>query len=218
MKQNDVEMNRAPLNRYKRTFREQGGELDKGTPEGIAAWGIRKVMAMNPTTAGDERLAALETWEWDTTMRIREVEALEQIAQALEAQRLNHVASLTVGELVAALNPLMADTADAADVWADYIELDDETHENPEAGRVDHLTVLFDDGGLRGTVTTWTEDDTTAFYLMGDGDAIMMPNPDALHDLADRYRTVYAAALDHIADLWEAGRDAGDIPTEESKR
>lgn len=218
MKQNDVEMNRAPLNRYKRTFRAQGGELDKGTPEGLSAWGFRHIAEGKPGPVADEEFAKLQDWEWDTSMRIREVEALEQIAQSVEAQRLNHVASLTVGELVAALNPLMADTADAADVWADYVELDDETHENPEAGRVDHLTVLFDDGGLRGTVTTWTEDDTTAFYLMGDGDAIMMPNPDALHDLADRYRTVYAAALDHIADLWEAGRDAGDIPTAESKR
>lgn len=213
MKQQDVERNREPLNRYKSTFREQGGKLDKSTPEGIAAWGIRKVMAMNPTTAGDERLAALETWEWDTTMRMREVAALEQIAQSVEAQRLNHVASLTVGELMAALQPLMDGEADTDD---DYAELDTETHEDTNADRTDYYTLLLEDG-MRATVTTWQEDGSTGFYVGFPDDDLFASNPTALHDLADRFRS-YARAFDHVAALWDADRRTGVIPTKDAAR
>ncbi|WP_196799997.1 hypothetical protein [Bifidobacterium sp. AGR2158] len=216
----------SPVQALKALWQKHAGVPEDGT-EDAGRWEVlrRAAAAQGEGVAFDEWVLEQEARLDERGMLIdirnaerRQAAALEQLAEAVEAQRLNHVASLTVGELMTALKPLTADTADAADVWADYVELDDETHENPEAGRVDHLTVLFDDGGLRGTVTTWAEDDTTAFYLMGDGDAIMMPNPDALHDLADRYRTVYAAALDHVADLWEARRDAGDIPTAESRR
>lgn len=139
--------------------------------------------------------------------------ALEQIVEVAEACRLNHVASLTVGELMAALQPLMDDTADAGD---DYAELDIETHEDEAAGRTDHYTMLLEDG-MRATVTTWEEDGSTGFYVGFPDDDLFASNPTALHDLADRFRS-YAKAFDHVATLWDADRRTGVIPTVESVR
>lgn len=199
MKQQDVERNRKPLNRYKRTFREQGGKLDKSTPEGIAAWGIRKVMAMNPTTAGDERLAALETWEWDTTMRIREVEALEQIAKALKERR--HAKALE------ALNGRA------------FLETETET-EGPskaiEETITSYLRLAIPEIGFGLDVRSYDDEpaagwaDSTAEWSFA--------NPAEVRAFAEALRTVYADAIEGVADLWEAGRDAGDIPTAESRR
>lgn len=200
MKQQDVERNRKPLNRYKRTFREQGGKLDKSTPEGIAAWGIRKVMAMNPTTAGDERLAALETWEWDTTMRIRQVEALEQIAEALEAQRLNHVESLTCGELMDGVNldsdPRVEDlNADGA-TCTSFVRL---AIEDLGFG----LEVRnYDDGPVEAYA------DATAEWKF--------QSPADVRALASAFRTKYATLLDMAAARWEQGVRNGSIQTGEA--
>lgn len=143
----------------------------------------------------------------------KQTEALEQIAEAVEAQRLNHVASLTVGELMAALKPAIADTADAGD---DYAELDVETHEDEAAGRTDHYTLWLEDG-MRATVTTWHDDGGTGAYVMAPEDDLFAPNPTALHDLATRFRA-YAKAFDNLATLWDADRRAGVIPTKESER
>lgn len=92
----------------------------------------------------------------------RQAAALEQIADAVEAQRLNHVASLTVGELMAALQPLMDGEADADD---DYAELDTETHEDTNAGRTDYYTLLLEDG-MRAHVD---EEDKLTRGILGSG-------------------------------------------------
>lgn len=143
----------------------------------------------------------------------KQTEALEQIAQSVEAQRLNHVASLPVGELMDGVQALMDDTADAGD---DYAELDVETHEDEAAGRTDHYTMLLEDG-MRATVTTWHDDGGTGAYVMAPVDDLFAPNPQALHDLASRFRS-YARAFDHLAELWDADRRTGVIPTVESVR
>lgn len=92
----------------------------------------------------------------------RQAAALEQIADAVEAQRLNHVASLTVGELMAALQPLMDGEADADD---GYAELDTETHEDTNAGRTDYYTLLLEDG-MRAHVD---EEDKLTRGILGSG-------------------------------------------------
>lgn len=195
MKQQDVERNRKPLNRYKRTFREQGGKLDKSTPEGIAAWGIRKVMAMNPTTAGDERLAALETWEWDTTMRIREVEALEQIVEVAEACRLNHINSLTCGELM------------------EGVTFSTEAqHEDVGGGETLHSFVRLGLDGVGFDVRSINDEPA---YCYGDATAEWhFTSPAELHELATAFRTRYAYLIDLVADEW-ARRAGGTIPAAE---
>lgn len=199
MKQQDVERNRKPLNRYKRTFREQGGKLDKSTPEGIAAWGIRKVMAMNPTTAGDERLAALETWEWDTTMRIREVEALEQIVEVAEACRLNHVESLTCGEL-------MEGVTFSSEAF----------HEHDGTGETLHsyVRLALDDMGLGFDVRSINDEPAECY---GDATAEWhFQSPDELHALAAAFRTKYAYMLDMVATTWAQRIADGTIPAKEA--
>lgn len=199
MKQQDVERNRKPLNRYKRTFREQGGKLDKSTPEGIAAWGIRKVMAMNPTTAGDEQLAALETWEWDTTMRIREVEALEQIVEVAEACRLNHINSLTCGELM------------------EGVTFSTEAqHEDVGTGETLHsyVRLALDDMGLGFDVRSINDEPAECY---GDATAEWhFQSPDELHALAAAFRTKYAYMLDMVATTWAQRIADGTIPAVEA--
>lgn len=149
----------------------------------------------------------------DNNNMSRIADALEQLVSIAEACRLNHVESLTCGELMAALQPLMDDTADAGD---DYAELDIETHEDDAAGRTDHYTMLLEDG-MRATVTTWEEDGSTGFYVGFPADDLFASNPTALHDLADRFRS-YAKAFDHVATLWDADRRAGVIPTKDAAR
>lgn len=195
MKQNDVEMNRAPLNRYKRTFRAQGGELDKGTPEGLSAWGFRHIAEGKPGPVADEEFAKLQDWEWDTSMRIREVEALEQIAQAVEAQRLNYVASLTVGELMDGVNldsdPRVEDlNADGA-TCTSYIRL---AIEDFGFG----LEVRnYDDGPVEAYA------DATAEWKF--------QSPADVRALASSFRTKYATLLDMAAARWEQGIRGGSI-------
>ena len=197
---------------------EHGGEPDKELhPEDYGRYvAARMAEARRP----DSRLSDFDAWarrerreqaKADDLHGVRG--ALERIADAVEAQRLNHVASLTVGELMAALQPLMDGEADAGD---DYAELDVETHEDTDAGRTDHYTLLLEDG-MRATVTTWHDDGGTGAYVMAPVDDLFAPNPQALHDLASRFRA-YAKAFDNLAELWDADRRTGVIPTVESVR
>lgn len=78
-------MNRDPMNKYRATFRKMNGEITKDTHNGLSAWAYRNILANKKSPTADAELAALEDWEWETRMRIREVAALERIAAALEA-------------------------------------------------------------------------------------------------------------------------------------
>lgn len=77
-------MNRDPMNKYRATFRKMNGEITKDTHNGLSAWAYRNILANKKSPTADAELAALEDWEWETRMRIREVAALERIAAALE--------------------------------------------------------------------------------------------------------------------------------------
>lgn len=205
----------------KALWQKHAGVPEEGT-EDAGRWEVlrRAAAAQGEGVAFDEWVLEQESRLDERGMLIdirnaerRQAAALEQIAEAVEAQRLNHVASLTVGELMAALKPVMADTAEADD---DYAELDVETHEDEAAGRTDYYTLLLEDG-MRATVTTWKEDGSTGFYVGFPDDDLFASNPTALHDLADRFRS-YAKAFDHVATLWDADRRTGVIPTKDAER
>lgn len=205
----------------KALWQKHAGVPEEGT-EDAGRWEVlrRAAAAQGEGVAFDEWVLEQEARLDERGMLIdirnaerRQAAAMEQIADAVEAQRLNHVASLTVGELMAALQPLMDGEADAGD---DYAELDVETHEDTDAGRTDHYTLLLEDG-MRATVTTWHDDGGTGAYVMAPVDDLFAPNPQALHDLASRFRA-YAKAFDNLAELWDADRRTGVIPTVESVR
>lgn len=124
----------------------------------------------------------------------QQTEALERIATALEREP-----SAGVG-------------GDERPDVSEWVEIDADARVLTEDERTDHVTALFADGGLRGTVTSWHENGTAGFYLSGDDD-LAVATPEELHALAERLRTIYADALDTIAAIWAEGRDNGGIPT-----
>ena len=194
---NNAELNRNPLHRYRNTFRAQDGEIDKNTEDGLRAWAIRNVMAAKMGTTADDELADLETWEWDTRMRIRTVDALERIADAADAYRLNHVESLTCGELM------------------EGVTFSTEAqHEDVGGGETLHsfVRLALDDMGLGFDVRAINDEPAECY---GDATAEWrFTSPDELHELASAFRTRYAYLIDLVADEW--ARRAGDtIPAAE---
>lgn len=209
-----AELNRKPLHRYRNTFRAQDGEIDKATDDGLRAWAIRTVMASNKGPRSDDELAALEDWEWDTRMRLREVAALERIAPSLEqrqavAEDLNGVcvaleriadalergaprpmAALTTGELMAGVGIEGA---------------------RPHGDDMTNPSVEFRDG-LYGFGGLWryTDDGGSQFALDLDND-FHADSPEELHRIAKLFRESYAAALDFAADDWQRRLDAGEV-------
>ena len=105
--------------------------------------------------------------------------------------------------------------------WADsdYVEIDADPRETikPDGtpNSTEHIVAVFDDLSIRLAVTTWSDDGFTACYGEA-GREVMARNPDELREIARRYREIYAPAMEHIAKLWEASRDAGEIPCAEA--
>ncbi len=99
---------------------------------------------------------------------------------------------------------------------SDFVEIDPDPRVYAEMQRTDWITTTLADGNMRGTVTTWHDDNSTGLYISSDGD-LEVKNPTELHALAERLRTVYADALDVIASQWDERRDTGEIPTKETE-
>lgn len=193
-------MNRDPMNKYRATFRKMNGEITKDTHNGLSAWAYRNILANKKSPTADAELAALEDWEWETRMRIREVAALERIAAALEAQRLNHVASLTVGELMDGVN----------------LDSDPKTEElNAEgATRTSYIRLAIEDLGFGLEVRAYDDGPVEAY---GDATAEWsFRSPEDVHALADAFRTKYAYMLDMVATTWAQLIADGTIPAREA--
>ncbi|KOA51099.1 hypothetical protein BAAM0483_02380 [Bifidobacterium animalis subsp. animalis MCC 0483] len=102
---------------------------------------------------------------------------------------------------------------------SDFVEIDSDARETikPDGtpNSTEQIVAIFDDLALRLAVTTWADDGCTACYGEA-GREILARNPDELREIARRYREFYAPAMEHVAALWEAGRDSGTIPTTEA--
>lgn len=193
-------MNRDPMNKYRATFRKMNGEITKDTHNGLSAWAYRNILANKKSPTADAELAALEDWEWETRMRIREVAALEQLAEAVEAQRLNHVASLTVGELMDGVN----------------FDSEPKTEElNAEGAKcTSYVRLAIEDFGFGLEVRAYDDGPVEAY---GDATAEWsFRSPEDVRALASAFRTKYATLLDMAAERWEQGLRNGSIQTGEA--
>lgn len=184
---NNAELNRAPLHRYRNTFRAQDGTINKATDDGLRAWAIRNVMASKMGPISDDELAALEDWEWETRMRIREVAALERIATAIEAGR---------GEPEAAPKAMRSLPVDPdATIEGAYVR-------KPS---IDLNMGLYGFGGV------YRDERGASWFAMELDPEFRADSPDDLRDVAALFRDNYADALEWIADEWAAQLDAGEV-------
>ena len=124
-----------------------------------------------------------------------------------------------IGRLTTAVSRLEPKEPENSWRESDCVEIDTDPRETikPDGtpNSTEHIVAVFDDLSIRLAVTTWSDDGFTACYGEA-GRELMARNPDELRDIARRYREIYAPAMEHIASLWEAGRDAGEIPTTEA--
>lgn len=182
-------MNRDPMNKYRSTSRKMNGEITKDTHDGLSAWAYRNILANKKSPTADAELAALEDWEWETRMRIREVAALERIASALEhdddtpqpeqpAQLMQGV-GLDVGE-----------TVDGAYVRKPSIELR---------------------RGLCGYGGVWRDEERGSWFAMELDPEFRADTPDDLRDIAELFRSNFADALEWAAAEWQEQLDAGEV-------
>lgn len=185
---NNAELNRAPLHRYRNTFRAQDGTINKATDDGLRAWAIRNVMASKMGPISDDELAALEDWEWETRMRIREVAALERIASALE-----HDDDTPQPEATRLMNGVGLDPD--ATVDGDYIRKPSiELHR-----------------GLYGFGGVFRDKDGKSWFALDVDQELKAANPQELRDIAELFRTSFAGVLDFAAREWDKQLAAGEV-------
>lgn len=130
----------------------------------------------------------------------KQTEALEQIAQSVEAQRLNHVESLTCGELMDGVN----------------FDSDPKTEKlNAEgATRTSYIRLAIEDLGFGLEVRAYDDGPVEAY---GDATAEWsFRSPEDVRALASAFRTKYATLLDMAAERWEQGVRNGSIQTGEA--
>lgn len=186
---NTAELNRKPLHRYRNTFRAQDGEINKATDDGLRAWAIRNVMASKMGSISDDELAALEDWEWETRMRIREVAALERIASALE-----HDDDTPQPEQPAQLMQGVGLDPDAT-VDGDYIRKPSiELHR-----------------GLYGFGGVYRDDAGGSWFALDLDQELRADSPEDLRDIAELFRDEFADALEWAADEWQQQLDAREV-------
>ncbi|AFI62416.1 Uncharacterized protein BANIM336_00546 [Bifidobacterium animalis subsp. animalis IM386] len=129
----------------------------------------------------------------------RIADALEQLVEVAEACRLNHVESLTCGELM------------------EGVTFSTEAqHEDVGDGETLHsfVRLALDDMGLGFDVRAINDEHAECY-----GDATgewSFQSPDELHALADAFRTRYAAAIDMVASEWAKRIADGTIPAREA--
>ncbi len=185
---NNAELNRAPLHRYRNTFRAQDGTINKATDDGLRAWAIRNVMASKMGPISDDELAALEDWEWETRMRIREVAALERIASALE-----HDDDTPQPEATRLMNGVGLDPD--ATVDGDYIRKPSiELHR-----------------GLYGFGGVYRDENRGSWFALDLDQELRADSPEDLRDIAELFRDEFADALEWAADEWQEQLDDGKV-------
>lgn len=182
-----------------------GGEPDKELhPEDHGRYvAARMAEARRP----DSRLSEFDEWarrerrEQDAADDLHGVRgALERIADAVEALALNHVESLTCGELMDGVN----------------FDSDPKTEElNTEgATRTSYIRLAIEDLGFGLEVRAYDDGPVEAY---GDATAEWsFRSPEDVRALASAFRTQYATLLDMAAERWEQGVRNGSIQTGEA--
>ncbi|RYQ05358.1 hypothetical protein PG2113B_0281 [Bifidobacterium pseudolongum subsp. globosum] len=182
-----------------------GGEPDEELhPEDYGRYAAAR---MGEARRPDSRLSEFDEWarkerrEQGTADDLRGVRvALERIADAVEAQRLNHAASLTVGELMDGVN---------FDSDPQMEELNTEG-----ATRTSYIRLAIEDLGFGLEVRAYDDGPVEAY---GDATAEWsFRSPEDVRALASAFRTKYATLLDMAAERWERGLRNGSIQTGEA--
>ena len=144
-------------------------------------------------------VSRLEPKETDDDAMARIADALEQLVEVAEACRLNHVESLTCGELMEGVT--FSTEAQREDVG------DGETLHS-------FVRLALDDMGLGFDVRSINDEPAECY-----GDATgewHFSSPEELHALASAFRTRYAAAIDMVASEWSQRLADGTIPAREA--
>ena len=180
-----------------------GGEPDKELhPE---AHGRYMAARMAEARRPDSQLSAFDEWarverrEQDEADDLHGVRvALERIVEVAEACRLNHVESLTCGEL-------MEGVTFSSEAFHEYDGAGETLHS--------YVRLALDDMGLGFDVRAINDEPAECY---GDATAEWhFTSPDELHALASAFRTKYAFMLDMVASEWAQLIAAGTIPAAE---
>ena len=167
-----------------------GGEPDKELhPEAHGRWiAARMAEARRP----DSRLSDFDEWarrelreqaKADDLHGVRG--ALERIVEVAEACRLNHVESLTCGELMEGVSfdtDTQSEQVTQHDTVTSYVRLG-----------LDDMGLGFDVRQINDEPAECYGDATAEWHFQ---------SPDELHALAAAFRTRYAAAIDLVATTW----------------
>ena len=188
----------------RRLWLEHGGEPDKELhPEDYGRYvAARMAEARRP----ESQLTEFDEWarrerrEQDEAEALNGIrDALEQLVEVAEACRLNHVESLTCGEL-------MEGVTFSSEAF----------HEHDGTGETLHsyVRLALDDMGLGFDVRAINDEPAECY---GDATAEWhFSSPDELHALADAFRTKYAYMLDMVATTWAQRIADGTIPAKEA--
>lgn len=125
--------------------------------------------------------------------------ALEQLVEVAEACRLNHVESLTCGELMEGVSfdtDTQSEQVTQHDTVTSYVRLG-----------LDDMGLGFDVRSINDEPAECYGDATAEWHFQ---------SPDELHALASAFRTKYAYMLDMVASEWAQRIADGTIPTREA--
>ena len=188
----------------RRLWLEHGGEPDKELhPEDYGRYvAARMAEARRP----ESQLTEFDEWarrerrEQDEAEALNGIrDALEQLVEVAEACRLNHVESLTCGEL-------MEGVTFSSEAF----------HEHDGTGETLHsyVRLALDDMGLGFDVRAINDEPAECY---GDATAEWhFTSPDELHARASAFRTKYAYMLDMVATTWAQRIADGTIPAVEA--
>lgn len=181
-----------------------GGAPDEARdPEDYGRWlAARMAEAKRP----DSRLSEFDEWcrrerrEQEAAEALNGIrDALERIVEVAEACRLNHVNSLTCGEMFEGVT------------FSTEAE-----HGDTGTGETLHsfVRLALEDMGLGFDVRAINDEPAECY---GDATAEWhFSSPEELHALASAFRTRYAAAIDMVASEWAKRIADGTIPAREA--
>lgn len=181
-----------------------GGEPDKELH--LEDYGRFMAARMAEARRPDSRLLEFDEWarrerrEQDAADDLHGVRgALERIVEVAEACRLNHVESLTCGELMEGVSfdtDTQSEQVTQHDTVTSYVRLG-----------LDDMGCGFDVRSINDEPAECYGDATVEWYFT---------SPDELHELASAFRTRYAAAIDMVASEWAKRIADGTIPAREA--
>lgn len=173
-----------------------GGEPDKELhPEAHGRWiAARMAEARRP----DSRLSDFDEWarrerrEQEKADDLHGVRgALEQLVSIADACRLNHVESLTCGELM-----------EGVAVSGPNPTIDGQYVVNPE---VEFHDGLYANGGV------FRDKDGKSWFALDVDQELKASNPQELREIAELFRTSFAGVLDFAAREWDKQLAAGEV-------